>query len=215
MSVYATALTSTGRWPVDVFSVSHAVYRQTRRSGVPSMGSSTELNQFLAEVEKRAYAMALVSVKNPEDALDIVQDVMIALARKYADKPADQWRPLFFRMLKNRITDFHRGSSVRQRLFGWLPKSSDDEDQVDPIEATPGPSQQQPENAQDSQALRQRISAAVGLLPQRQQQAFMLRAWEGMDVAETAKIMGCSSGSVKTHFSRAIHALRETLGDLQ
>ena len=178
------------------------------------MGSAAELNAFLAEVEKRAYSMALVAVKNPDDALDIVQDVMMTLAQKYAHKPAAEWRPLFFRMLKNRVTDFHRSSSVRQRFFSWLPRGSDEEEFVDPIENAPGPEQQQPDREEDNRLLRERIGAAVGKLPDRQREAFMLRAWEGLDVAETARVMGCSSGSVKTHFSRAIHSLRETLGDL-
>ena len=180
-----------------------------------SMGSTAQLNQFLADVEKRAYSMALMAVKNPDDALDIVQDVMLTLAQKYAHKPADQWRPLFYRMLKNRITDFHRGGVLRRKLFAWRSAGQSEEEYADPIESAIGPEQQQPDKMQSNETLRQRISAAVSALPERQRQAFVLRAWEGMDVAETASAMGCSSGSVKTHFSRAVRALRDVLGDLK
>ncbi|MEM7097243.1 MAG: RNA polymerase sigma factor [Pseudomonadota bacterium] len=181
------------------------------------MSQRSELNQFFAEVEKRAYGMALVSVKNPDDALDIVQDVMMTLVRKYAHKPSSEWRPLFYRILKNRITDWHRSNQSRNKVFGWLSfgfsDKEDKNDYVDPIEMTPGSRQEEPDHQRNSSELREKISGAVGRLPLRQQQAFMLRAWEGMDVKETARAMGCSSGSVKTHFSRAVHALRAELGD--
>ena len=176
-----------------------------------------ELNQFFAEVEKRAYGMAVVSVKNPDDALDIVQDVMLTLAQKYAHKPPEEWRPLFYRILKNRITDWHRANQSRRKVFGWLSLGSNQEDiddgAVDPIEMAKGPATAEPDRQQSNTILRQKIGEAVGQLPLRQQQAFMFRAWEGMDVKETARAMGISSGSVKTHFSRAVHALRAQFGD--
>ena len=179
------------------------------------MGSAGELNNFLASVEKRAYSMALVAVKNPEDALDIVQDVMLTLARKYAQKPADEWRPLFYRILRNRITDWHRKSSVRSRVFGWLSPRNDDGEELDPIENAPGAEQDTPDHRLRMDGARDEIADAVGSLPDRQQQAFLLRVWEGLDVKETAAAMGCSEGSVKTHYSRAVHALRDVLQEYQ
>ena len=179
------------------------------------MLNTVELNEFLAAVEKRAYAMALTSVKNSDDALDIVQDVMLTLAQKYAHKPPEEWRPLFYRILKNRMTDWHRSRMVRDRLFGWLnPKSlkGEEADSTDPVEQAVGAVVHEPEHSHESEALRGQLRVVVGELPARQQQAFMLRAWEGMDVRETASVMGCSQGSVKTHYSRAIHTLRDRLG---
>ncbi len=178
------------------------------------MGTAVELNLFLSGVEKRAYAMAMVTVKNPQDALDIVQDVMLTLARKYAGKPHDQWPPLFYRILRNRITDFHRSSNIRRRLFGWLGPSLDGSE-VDPLELAIGPDKDTPEHRLRMHGAGVGISTALARLPARQQQAFMLRAWEGMDVKTTASAMGCSTGSVKTHYSRAVHALREELQEFQ
>lgn len=178
------------------------------------MDNAVELNQFLASVEKRAYAMAIVTVKNPDDALDIVQDVMLILARKYAGKPREQWPPLFYRILRNRITDFHRSNSVRRRFFSWVGASADDV-VADLIDNVPGPDKDTPEHRLRMDGARAEIVAALERLPTRQREAFMLRAWQGMDVKGTAKAMACSEGSVKTHFSRAVHTLRDELQELQ
>ena len=175
------------------------------------MGNPTELNAFLASVEKRAFAMALGSVGNPDDALEIVQDVMLKLARKYASRPDDEWPPLFYRMLNNRVKDFHRARSVRSRLFGWL--STQHEHDEDPINMVPAPPDEEPDQRLNQQAVASRLVDAINGLPDRQRQAFTLRAWEGMDVATAARTMGCSAGSVKTHYSRAIAALRTRLED--
>ena len=158
--------------------------------------------------------MAMVAVKNQDDALDIVQDVMMTLARKYAQKPAAEWRPLFFRILRNRITDFHRSRGVRRRIMGWFGADEADAD-MDPLEAVEGPRSSQPDRQFVLDGARHEIVEAVGRLPERQQQAFMLRAWEGLDVKDTAAAMGCGEGSVKTHYSRAVHTLREVLEEYQ
>ena len=170
------------------------------------MGSAAELNRFLVEVEKRAFAMAMVSVKNRDDALDIVQDVMLTLARKYAGKDANEWPPLFFRILKNRITDHHRSGMIKRRILGWF-----NDDPEDEIAATEGARYEHPDVQQEQSVIRQRLNDALGELPQRQQQAFMLRIWEGLSVKETAQAMSCSEGSVKTHLSRATSTLRTLL----
>lgn len=174
------------------------------------MGSAAELNQFLLSVEKRAFAMAVVSVKNRDDALDIVQDVMMTLARKYADKPVNEWPPLFFRILRNRVTDHHRSGSVRRRVFGWFV----DEEPVD-IEELQAHAQENPDFQHSMSGLRDRLIDALGRLPERQQQAFMLRIWEGLSVRDTAKAMRCSEGSVKTHLSRANSSLRSLLPEYE
>ena len=170
------------------------------------MGTGAELNQFLKEVEKRAYAMAMASVKNSDDALDIVQDVMMTLAKKYGRKPASEWSPLFFRILRNRITDHHRSGSIKKRIFGWFSDSPEDE-----IDLIPGSEVDQPDAQQEQSNLRDRLLDALGRLPERQREAFVMRVWEGLNVRDSAKAMGCSEGSVKTHLSRATANLRELL----
>lgn len=171
------------------------------------------LNRFFVSVERRALRMAQLAVKNPDDALDIVQDVMLALVRKYAERPEAEWAPLFQRMLATRITDHHRRHTVQRRRFGWSWRSQDDEDEdaVDPLLAIADVAAAEPEFRAQLDVTSAELIAAVGALPLRQQQAFLLRMWEGMDVAGTAAAMGCSQGSVKTHLSRAVHSLREQL----
>ncbi len=171
------------------------------------------LDEFLASVERRAFRMAQFATGQTEDALDIVQDTMLVLVRRYGDKPEAEWQPLFFRILQNRIRDWHRRRTVRNRWHqlwsGW--KSQDEEE--DPIERLPDPAGTHPANqilATDSLSA---VEAAVKQLPLRQQQAFFMRAWEELSVSETATAMQCSEGSVKTHYSRAVHALRDLLKD--
>ncbi|MGV6807289.1 MAG: RNA polymerase sigma factor [bacterium] len=172
------------------------------------------LNQFFAGVEKRAFRMAMVSVGNREDALDVVQDAMLQLVRKYSNRPEHEWPPLFYRILHNKMMDVHRKRKVRDRFSGWIGYSrDDDEQQPDPIENSPGPAYENPEvRHRDSQTL-EALEKAIGKLPPRQQQAFMLRCWEGFNTAETAATMKCTEGSVKTHYSRALNSLRAELGE--
>ena len=156
--------------------------------------------------------MALVSVRNPEDALDIVQDAMLALVRRYANKPVDQWRPLFFRILSNAIIDFHRSQGRRRSLFSWL--SLTDDEGESPIEqlADPQPNSGVLNLLRDERI--DRLESAINSLSARQQQVFFLRCWEGFSTRETAAIMKCSEGSVKTHYSRALASIQDRLGDL-
>jgi RNA polymerase sigma-70 factor (ECF subfamily) len=175
-----------------------------------------DLDRFLAEVEQRAYRIARFAVRDTEDALDIVQDAMIRLAKGYPDRPAAEWPALFHRILQNRIRDHQRRRAVRNRVMSWLGRVSGDggDPPPDPVETAPDPAL----DADPAQRLMladagEALERAITALPRRQQEAFLLRAWEGMDVAETARAMGCSQGSVKTHYSRAVHALRAYLGD--
>ena len=165
-----------------------------------------ELNRFLAEVETSAFQLARYAVRDTDEALDLVQDAMFTLARKYGRKPVTEWRPLFFRILQNRIRDWHRRSSVRRRLF-----SESVIDGVDRIEQAIDGGATDPMRHLGADGAVDEVEAAVGDLPLRQQQAFLLRSIEGMSVAETALAMGCSQGSVKTHYSRALNVLRGRL----
>ncbi|MEE9254398.1 MAG: RNA polymerase sigma factor [Pseudomonadales bacterium] len=174
------------------------------------MTDAAALNRFLASVEKRAFRMAQFAVKDVDDALDIVQDTMMALAKRYAGRPEAEWKPLFYRILRSKIIDCHRRRQVRNRWFVWLNPERDDEAD-DPIEQVPDGKGAEPDHRVELEMSTERLLQAVDALPQRQQQAFLLRAWEGFDVAGTAKAMGCSAGTVKTHYSRAVHALRSAL----
>jgi RNA polymerase sigma-70 factor (ECF subfamily) len=164
-----------------------------------------QLNSFLREVESRAFYMAKAAVGDADEALDIVQDAMFTLARKYRDKGEAEWRPLFYRILQNRITDAYRRRAFRSRFF----VSADDTEAV--LSSVPGPRAVEPSNQAALDATTEEMINLVSALPHRQQQAFLLRALEGMSVAETAKAMRCSQGSVKTHYSRAVHSMREQL----
>jgi RNA polymerase sigma-70 factor (ECF subfamily) len=175
---------------------------------------SRALNQFLAGVELKAFKIAQAALRHEDDALDAVQDAMLQLARAYADRPAEEWKPLFYRILKNRIRDMQRRRTVRGRVIAWLPfRGHEDEDEPDPIAQAPSPEPQPPRRLELDQAVAA-LEKALGELPRRQQQAFLLRTLEGLDVAETAAAMGCSQGSVKTHYFRALQALRAQLGEL-
>jgi RNA polymerase sigma-70 factor (ECF subfamily) len=179
-----------------------------------SQTRSRALNQFLAGVELKAFRIAQAALRHEDDALDAVQDAMLQLARAYANRPAEEWRPLFYRILENRIRDMQRRRTVRGRLMAWLPARGDgDEDEPDLIEQAPSPDPSPVRRLELDEAVGA-LEKALGELPRRQQQAFLLRALEGLDVAETATAMGCSEGSVKTHYFRAVQALRAQLGDL-
>ena len=177
------------------------------------MTDAGALDRFLAEVEKRAFRMAQFSVNDVDEAMDIVQDAMLTLVRRYATKPEAQWRPLFFRILRNRITDWHRRRTVRGRVLAVFRPVFSGEAQPDPLEQAPGRKSVEPEWRAVLDGATEAMSDAVAALPERQRQAFLLRAWEGLDVAETARAMKCSQGSVKTHYSRAVHRLRDQLED--
>jgi RNA polymerase sigma-70 factor (ECF subfamily) len=185
------------------------------RAAVSAVDDATPaLDAFLAEVGPRALVMARVAVRDPDEAMDVVQDAMCRLVTKYAHKPPDEWRPLFFRILQHRIRDWHRRRAVRVRVMGWIGVARDD-DPEDPLDGVADPRAQAPPDALRLARAGDALRAALARLPARQQQAFLLRAWEEMDVAETAAAMGCSEGSVKTHYFRAIRALRKVLEDHQ
>src|ERR1700729_1621543 len=173
------------------------------------------LDKFLAEIERRAFRMAQMALRDPDDAMDVVQDAMLKLARNYATRPSEEWRPLFYRILENGVRDLQRRRTVRKRFMTWLPgpKEDPDNEAQDPLDSVADGGPDAPEILMQSQAM-EKLETSLRGLPTRQREAFMLRNFEGMDVAETASAMACSEGSVKTHYSRAVHALRERLGEV-
>jgi RNA polymerase sigma-70 factor (ECF subfamily) len=160
--------------------------------------------------------MAELATGNREDALDLVQDAMMGLVKSYASRKEQEWAPLFYRILQSRIRDRYRRDRVRNRFRSWLglgTRSDENGDLPDPIQNAPDTRQPDTIDKVLQEDAIDRLQDALLLLPVRQQQAFLLRCWEGMDVAATAFAMGCSEGSVKTHYSRAVHRLREMLED--
>lgn len=156
--------------------------------------------------------MAELATGNREDALDLVQEAMMGLVKSYSDRTQADWAPLFHRILQSRIRDFHRRSRVRNRFRVWLGGGgADGQTPADALQALPDVGQPDAPTRLHQRDAVQQVVVALGALPLRQQQAFMLRSWEGLDVAQTAYAMGCSQGSVKTHYSRALHRLREQL----
>lgn len=182
----------------------------------PPLATPQQLSDFLANSERRAYKQALFAVRDDEAALDIVQDAMLKLAEKYGDRPAEELPLLFQRILQNGIRDYYRRSKVRNTwttlLSALRPGDEDDSDPLDTL-AADNPDQQSasPENQLEQSQTLTIIEKAIAELPTRQREAFIMRYWEEMDVAETALAMGCSEGSVKTHCSRATHALAAAL----
>jgi len=185
-----------------------------RREDV-ALGEIRELERFLASVEQRAFRIARIALRNDDDALDVVQDAMLQLAQRYGQRPSAEWRPLFYRILQNRVRDYQRRRQVRDRVFAWLPSFVDKDEAIaepDPLEQVGDPGPGVVEQLATGEAMKL-LEGALGALPARQQEAFMLRNFEGLDVAQTASAMGCSEGSVKTHYSRAVHTLRAQLGE--
>ena len=178
-----------------------------------ALSRAAALDAFLREVEGRAFRIAQVTVRDRDEALDIVQDAMVLLVQRYAGRNADDWGPLFQRILQNRIRDWHRRQMVRNRVMVWFGRSAAAEDDYDPVAQAPDPMGRTPDEQIEARQAMQTLEHAVAALPARQREAFMLRTFEGLDVAGTATAMGCSEGSVKTHYSRAVHTLRDVLGE--
>ena len=181
------------------------------------MATDKELSDFLKSVEKRAFKRTAYAVRDDDAALDIVQDAMIRLAEKYADRPLAELPLLFQRILSNATMDWFRRQKVRNAVVHNLsdfesPDDDGDFDLLETLETADGMlgSESAAESVSRAQILLL-IDTEVAQLPTRQREAFLLRYWEELDVAETAAVMGCSEGSVKTHCSRAVHALAKAL----
>jgi RNA polymerase sigma-70 factor (ECF subfamily) len=184
------------------------------------MATRQEMSEFLASVERRAFKQAVYAVRDDEAALDIVQDAMLKLAERYADKPSAEFAPLFQRILQNVIHDHFRRQKVRNLwttlLSALQPHDEDSGGDGDPLETLQtdeidGRRVQSAADEVESNQVLAIIEAEILRLPNRQREAFIMRYWQDMDVAETAEAMGCSEGSVKTHCSRATHALANAL----
>jgi RNA polymerase sigma-70 factor (ECF subfamily) len=182
------------------------------------LASRSELSAFLESVERRAFKQAVFAVRDEEAALDIVQDAMLRLAEKYGHLPASELPALFHRIVQNAIRDWFRRQKVRSMwttLLSSLGSGREDEDQ-DPLETLQPAEgsnyhQEAPSDRLEQSQVLEIIEQEISRLPARQREAFILRYWEELDVAETAKAMNCSEGSVKTHCSRATHALAVAL----
>jgi RNA polymerase sigma-70 factor, ECF subfamily len=194
-----------------------SIQRPTNWNSNP-LATEQELADFLKNVEKRAFKRSIYHVRDEEAALDIVQDSMMKLAQHYGDKPTAELPMLFQRILSNTTLDWFRRRKTRNAIFSNMSdfESAGDDGDFDLLETLEAlTTSEGTESAQDAteraQTLQQ-IEAAVKQLPGRQREAFLMRYWEEMDVAETAAAMGCSEGSVKTHCSRAVQALSKNLG---
>ncbi len=173
------------------------------------------MEEFLASVEKRAFQMARMATDNIDEAMDIVQDSMLQLVRTYSNKPKEEWRPLFFRILQNRIRDWYRKQSLRNQLYAlWNNFKNQNEYLENPIDLLPDPKESKSEESVALKFSRVKLENVLKELPLRQQQAFLLRAWEELSISETALAMNCSEGSVKSHYFRALQTLREKLEGL-
>jgi RNA polymerase sigma-70 factor (ECF subfamily) len=174
--------------------------------------TSRALDQFLQGVERRAFKFAQLGLRNEDDALDAVQDAMMKLAQSYGSRGEDEWKPLFYRILSNRIRDMQRRRTVRGRIMAWLPtRDAGDDEDVDLVADAPSGDPDPARRLEIDEAIGV-LESAIADLPPRQQ--FLLRNFEGLDVAQTANAMGCSEGSVKTHYFRALESLRARLGDV-
>jgi len=182
------------------------------------LASRSELSAFLEGVERRAYKQAVFAVRDGEAALDIVQDAMLRLAESYGDRPLAEMPMLFHRIVQNAIRDYFRRQRVRNlwsTLLSSLSPGRGEGDDQDPLETLASDQdsslgESPPARLERAQVL-EIIEQEVARLPARQRQAFIMRYWEELNVAETARVMGCSEGSVKTHCSRAAHALAAAL----
>src|SRR3954468_9893206 len=182
------------------------------------LATRSELSAFLEGVERRAFKQAVFAVRDEQAALDIVQDAMLRLAEKYGDRPAAELPLLFHRIVQNAIRDYYRRQKVRSLwttlLSSLSPGRGDDEEQ-DPLEtlqvADTSNTVEVPGARLEQAQVLEIIEQELAKLPARQREAFVMRYWEELDVAQTAQVMGCSEGSVKTHCSRATHALATAL----
>lgn len=170
-----------------------------------------QLRLFIKQTSGRALVMMEAATNQHDIARDLVQESFISLYQNYAKRPSSEWTPLFYTILNNRLMDWHRQEARKQKRFGWLRLSSSEDDAEDPLNQIEDTQHIDPAEFLNRSHTMEEIQNAIAQLPIRQQQAFLLRAWENMDTKTTATIMQCSEGSVKTHYHRAIQTLRELL----
>lgn len=171
------------------------------------------MEEFLKSVEKKAFRMIQIATGDSDDALDLLQDSMMKFVKNYAEKPQTQWKPLFYRVVQNRIRDWYRKEKLKNFFFTCLPGINRNRsgDNPDPIQtAEDKQTTDSLTRVKTSQAM-EKLETVLHQLPPRQQQVFLLRAWEGFSVKETAAAMTCSPGTVKTHYSRAVSKIKHQL----
>lgn len=168
------------------------------------------MQRFLASVEGRAFRIAQFATRDRDEALDLVQEAMMKLVQNYAERDAGEWNALFYTILQSRIRDWHRRQSVRNRFRHWFHLDDDDETE-DMLEQLPADASSDPAVRLGNEQFMAQLDNELSALPYRQQQVFLLRVWEGLDVAQTAAAMACSESAVKTHHARALEKLRGRL----
>lgn len=170
------------------------------------------MEDFLKSVEKRAYRMIQIATGHSDDALDLLQDSMMSFVRKYSEKNQLEWKPLFYRVVQNRIKDWYRREKVKRLFFMPMTGRQDRSDpQPDPLESVEDIKGVDSLTALKTSQAMEKLNDVLKHLPARQQQVFLLRSWEGFSTKETAKAMGCTQGTVKTHYSRAVAKLKQEL----
>lgn len=171
------------------------------------------MEAFLKSVEKKAFRIIQIATADTDDALDILQESMMAFVRRYSTKDESEWRPLFYKVVQNKIRDWFRKEKIKRFLFFSTPLHRKEEPAIEsaPIDTAPDLQNANPlTEAKTSQAMA-RLDIVLKQLPRREQQVFLLRAWEGLSTKETATAMKCTEGTVKTHYFRAISKLKEKL----
>lgn len=187
----------------------------SRENTNPTSDDYQTMEQFLCYIEQRAFHYIRTSVGNIEDTHDIVQESMYKLVQKYAGKSPAEWKPLLYRIMSSKVTDFHRRRAIREKFIFQTPARVPEEEdylQSQALDAIARDSEA-PLSSLERELRVDKLIQSIRELSLRQQQAFMLRCWEGMSTKDTAIAMGCSEGSVKTHYSRAMIQLREQLED--
>ena len=172
-----------------------------------------DLENFLITIERRAFRIAQLATQCEADALDIVQDAMFKLASKYQQRPAEEWKPLFFKILESRIMDWHRKQTLKKKLFFWKTDHQELDSESPSYEQYQGYTTEvaNPENEIISEQLGRHLLTCISALPVQQQQCFILRSWEGLSITETALAMKLNENSVKTHYARALKKLKDQI----
>jgi RNA polymerase sigma-70 factor (ECF subfamily) len=171
------------------------------------------LEDFLMSIERRSFAMARAAIGDHDDALDILQETMAELVSRYRHHRPQEWRPLFYRILNSKIHDAYRRRTRHRSLFDLWSRKDQDNGLDQHLDQLPGPDSENPARKVQGLMNMAALRAAISALPRRQREAFLLRCWEGLSTADTARSMKCSEGSVKTHYSRALASLRTQLED--
>lgn len=180
------------------------------KPAMPARPAPQSIDAFLHGVSRRARLSAELATRDPDAAQDIVQEAMLTLVAKYGNHDPSSWGPLFHRILHSRLMDHFRRETRKRKWFTKL-EPLDDAGEEDPWQHIPDRVDNNPITLPQRADNMDTVLAAVGELPFRQQQAFLLRAWEGYDTAQTAEAMGCAEGSVKTHYFRALNKIRAKL----